>query len=93
LLPFLPDGECLGTISSDSSEQQQQQYMQQQYGGYAAMGGAQQPPADINPRTGLDAARLASQFERPSAELVRVLLGQLQQRLLTAGSDLPTKAC
>jgi hypothetical protein len=60
----------LGTISSDSSEQQQQQYTQQQYGGYAAMGGVQQPPADINPRTGLDPARLANQFQRPSAELV-----------------------
>jgi hypothetical protein len=74
------DGECLGTISSDSSEQQQQQYIQQQYGGYAAMGGAQQPPADINPRTGLDAARLTSQFQRPSAELVRGLA--VMQQLL-----------
>ncbi|WIA12339.1 hypothetical protein OEZ85_012390 [Tetradesmus obliquus] len=65
------NGECLGTISSDSSEQQQQQqYAQQQYGGYAAMGGMQQQPADINPRIGLDAARLAGQFERPSAELL-----------------------
>jgi hypothetical protein len=66
------DGECLGTISNDSSEQQQQ-FMQQQYGGYTAMAGMQQPPADINPRTGLDAARLAAQFERPSAELVSSL--------------------
>jgi hypothetical protein len=72
----------LGTISSDSSEQQQQ-YTQHQYGGYAAMGSVQQPPADINPRTGLDAARLASQSQRPSAELVSGVAG-VQQLLCLA---------
>lgn len=58
------------------------------------MGGMQQPPADINPRIGLDAARLAGQFERPSVELVRGLCAQCSNSLSLLSLDrLAAAAC